>query len=300
MKSTRPGLRERWRLYLVMRALLIIALTGLVLGLAWLTWSPPDLRGPDEASVGLLVGIGLLAAVAEYVDSSVGMGFGTVMAPVLLLLGFGLEAVLPAILVSEAASGSLAALLHHRVANVDLSRESRDRRVAATLLPAALVGAAAGGAIGGWLESFPGEVVVGSVILATGAALLVGRRAIRGYRWGSVVTLGVVAAVAKSISSAGFGPVVTGGQMMIGIPERDAVGITSAVEAPVSAVALTVFGLVAAWPSPSLTVALTAGALVGVPPAVWTVRLLPARSIRLAVAILACLLGILALYAGLT
>jgi uncharacterized membrane protein YfcA len=283
-----------------MRTLLVVVLAGLVAELAWLAWSPPDLRIPAETSLGLLIGIGVLAAAAEYVDSSVGMGFGTVVAPVLLLLGFGLEAVLPAVLVSETVSGSVAAVLHHRAANVDFSRGSSDRRVVAKMLPAALLGAAAGGAMGGWLEAFPGDVVVGAVILAAGSLLLVRRRPTHDVRWGRVVMLGVMAAVAKGVSSAGFGPVVTSGQIVIGLPERDAVGITSALEAPVSLVALATFGLVATWPAPSLTVALTLGALVGVPPAVWTVRLLPTRSIRLAVGLLACVLGALAVYAGLT
>lgn len=298
MKSASPGLRGRWRLYLILRSVLVVVLAGLVLGLVRLAWSPPDLRWPGEPSVGLLVGIALLAAAAEYVDSAVGMGFGTVMAPVLLLVGFDVEVVLPAVLMAEALSGSLAAVLHHRAANVDLSAGSRDRGVMATMLPPALVGAAAGGAVGGLLGAFPGEVVVGGVIFVTGAVLVLQRGAVREFRWRSVAALGLLAAAAKGLSSAGFGPVVTGGQMVIGIPERDAVGVTSAVEAPVSLVALVAFGLVAEWPAPSIALPIAAGALAGVPAAVWTVRLLPARSIRLAVGLLACVLGALALFAG--
>lgn len=298
MKSARPGLRGRWRLYLILRTVLVAALAGLVLGLVRLAWSPPDMPWPGERSIGVLVGIAVLAAAAEYVDSAVGMGFGTVMAPVLLLVGFDVEVVLPAVLMAEALSGSLATVLHHRAANVDLSAGSRDRGVVAVMLPPALVGAAAGGAVGGSLGAFPGEVVVGGVIFVTGAALLLRRGIVREFSWRGVAALGLLAAAAKGLSSAGFGPVVTGGQMVIGIPERDAVGVTSAVEAPVSLVALVAFGLVAAWPAPSVTLALAAGALAGVPAAVWTVRLLPVRSIRLAVGVLACVLGALALFAG--
>jgi uncharacterized membrane protein YfcA len=298
VKSSRPGLRERWRLYLILRTALVAALAGLVLGLIRLAWSPPDLAWPGERSVGLLVGIALLAAAAEYVDSAVGMGFGTVMAPVLLVVGFDVEVVLPAVLTAESLSGFFAAVLHHRAANVDLSAGSRDRGVVATMLPPALVGAAAGGVVGGVLGAFPGEIVVGGVIFVTGAVLLLQRGTVREFRWRSVAVLGLLASAAKGLSSAGFGPVVTGGQMVIGIPERDAVGVTSAVEAPVSLVALVAFGLVAAWPAPSVTLALVAGALAGVPAAVWTVRLLPTRSIRLAVGMLACALGALALFTG--
>ena len=50
----------------------------------------------------------MIAAVsfaAEYVDSSLGMGYGTTLAPVLLLFGFAPPEVVPALLVSQLLAG---------------------------------------------------------------------------------------------------------------------------------------------------------------------------------------------------
>ena len=72
-----------------------------------------------DVSIGLPVA--LLALVAEFIDSSLGMGYGTALAPILLLLGFPVEDVVPAVLISELATGLLAGLAHHRAGNADFA-----------------------------------------------------------------------------------------------------------------------------------------------------------------------------------
>lgn len=69
-----------------------------------------------------------MAFVAEYVDSSLGMGYGTTLTPVLLLLGYSPLQVVPAVLVSEFATGLTAGGLHHRVGNVHFGRGSAASR----------------------------------------------------------------------------------------------------------------------------------------------------------------------------
>jgi len=59
--------------------------------------------------------IALIAFLAEYVDSSLGMGYGTILTPVLLLMGFKPLEVVPAVLLSEFATGLLAGFTHHKL-----------------------------------------------------------------------------------------------------------------------------------------------------------------------------------------
>ena len=67
-------------------------------------------------SVGILV-VGL-AFCTEYIDSTLGMGYGTALTPVLLLLGFEPLIIVPAVLLSEFVTGILAAFAHSRAGNV--------------------------------------------------------------------------------------------------------------------------------------------------------------------------------------
>ena len=54
-----------------------------------------------ELSLWLTLAIILIAFLCEYMDSTLGMGYGTTLTPVFLLMGFGPYEIVPAILVSE-------------------------------------------------------------------------------------------------------------------------------------------------------------------------------------------------------
>jgi len=58
----------------------------------------------------LLVG---LAFAAGFLDTALGMGYGTVLGPVLLVAGYRLPEVVPALLVSQVVAGLVGARFHH-------------------------------------------------------------------------------------------------------------------------------------------------------------------------------------------
>jgi uncharacterized membrane protein YfcA len=74
-------------------------------------------------------GLVLLAFACEYVDSTLGMGYGTTLTPLLLLFGFGTKQIVPSVLLSEFVTGLLAGGLHHGLGNVRFTRGSRALRV---------------------------------------------------------------------------------------------------------------------------------------------------------------------------
>ncbi len=74
---------------------------------------------------GISIGMGLVLIVstlaAEYVDSTLGMGYGTILTPLLLFLGFQPLQVVPAVLLTEAVTGIAAAVMHHAVGITSLA-----------------------------------------------------------------------------------------------------------------------------------------------------------------------------------
>lgn len=78
----------------------------------------PSLLDPLPAHT--LLAIFLAALACEYLDSSLGMGYGTTLTPLLLIAGFEPLQVVPAVLLSELLTGVTAGALHHRDGNVDL------------------------------------------------------------------------------------------------------------------------------------------------------------------------------------
>jgi hypothetical protein len=129
------------------------------------------------------------------------------------------------------------------------------------------------------------------IVLSMGLiTLLTARRQIR-YRRGGILTIGLVAAFNKGLSGGGYGPLVTSGQVVSGVPARQAVAITSMAEALTCAVGLAAYLYFKSGIDWALTLPLVAGALLSVPLATATVRHLPEASIRRGVGLFTLILG---------
>jgi len=216
-----------------------------------------------------------LAFFAEYVDSSLGMGYGTTITPILLIVGYSPLQVVPLVLMSEFVSGTFAGVLHHRCGNVDFGRGGRARRIVLVLGLCSVVGTVVAVILAVNLPNAVVKGYIGVMILAVGVYLLVSRHAARRFSWRKIVTLGTIAAFNKGISGGGYGPLVTGGQILSGVPGKNAVGITSLVEASVCFVGLTLYLALNGMPQWRLGIPILVGAVLSVPAATLTVRVLP-------------------------
>jgi len=236
-----------------------------------------------------------LAFVSEYVDSSLGIGYGTTLTPILMFAGYTPLQIVPAVLLSEFVTGISAGLAHHSLGNVNLSRGTDDRRVMYLLLALSLVGTLASVVLALNLPVRAVKFYIGVMIITVGLFLLAGIGCRIRYSAARIVALGTVAAFNKGISGGGYGPLVTGGQIMSGVPEKNAVGITSFVEGVVCLVGLVLYVTMQGdiyWP---LAWALTAGAVLSVPVAAWTVKIVSATALRWAIGVITLLLGVMTL-----
>lgn len=278
------------------RLQLWLTLTGatLALLLAVEHWMPgwTGAGGLAPATVLAVFGAALLC---EYLDSSLGMGYGTTLTPILLIAGFAPAAIVPAVLLSELVTGLAAGLLHQRDGNIDLPNDPRARRTLVLLAALSSVGAI--GAVvlavrlpGPWF----GYAIVTIVLTMGVVTLTTARRRIR-YRAGGILAIGLIAAFNKGLSGGGYGPLVTSGQVVSGVPARQAVVITSLAEAFTCLIGLVGYAAVKGLPDSALTLPLAAGALLSVPWATVTVRHLPENAIRAAVGVLTLVLGLISL-----
>lgn len=71
----------------------------------------------------------MLAFICEFIDSSVSMGYGTILSPVLIILGFNPFVAIPAVLLSQAIGGFTASVFHHQLDNANVNRGSRDLKI---------------------------------------------------------------------------------------------------------------------------------------------------------------------------
>ncbi len=76
----------------------------------------------------LVIIIVILAFVFELLDASLGIGFGTVLTPILLVIGLPVSKVVPSILLAELLAGIIAMIFHTLLKNVKLGSRKIFRR----------------------------------------------------------------------------------------------------------------------------------------------------------------------------
>ncbi len=199
------------------------------------------------------------AFLCELVDSSLGQGYGTLGAPTLVLLGLNPKAVVPAILLSQAAVGLISGFFHNRFKNADFNGwRTEDAKRVYFIVACGVVGVVVASAIGIRVSRVALSYYIGAVVLAMGALLLSGV-AIR-FSWLKMAVIGGVSAFNKGISGGGYGPVVAGGQTIIGIGGKAAVAVTDLAEAPICIVGFAVWKLLGGTPVWEITLPMCLGA----------------------------------------
>ena len=188
----------------------------------------------------------LLAAFFEFMDASAGMGFGTALTPLLLVLGFDPKQIVPVVMIQQAAAGLVGAFLHREFENV----EWKFKPMSATI-KLALIIVISGAvfnilAIVGIYKIFPVDKVwiklyVALLLLMMGAISLFQSKKERPYRPGKMVLWASLAGFNKGVGGGGYGPVVTIGGLMAGVPVKSMLAVTAISEGTVSFISLIVW-----------------------------------------------------------
>jgi len=183
--------------------------------------------------ISLFVIVLLLAFAYEWVDAALGQGYGTLGSPTLLLLGFAPSVVVPVMLASQAVGDFSSAFFHNRFKNADFSNlKTPDARRAFFITACGIIGVVVASYIGSSLISKSlMTTYIGIVVTLMGILLLAG--VILKFTWKRLAVLGTIAAFNKGMSGGGYGPVVAGGQTVIGVGTKNSIGITDLAEGPI-------------------------------------------------------------------
>ncbi|MCU0725850.1 MAG: sulfite exporter TauE/SafE family protein [Planctomycetes bacterium] len=241
---------------------------------------------------GVFLAVFFAALLCEYVDSALGMGYGTTLTPI--LIGFGVEPLLivPAILISEFVTGVGAGFLHHRDGNVDFIRDRRAQRVTILLSALSLVGTIGAVVLAVNIRGSTLKLAIAGIIVFMGVFILATLRRQLRFRASHIVALGAVAAFNKGLSGGGYGPLVTGGQVVSGVSPKHAVAITCVAEAFTCLVGIVAYAIAKGAPAFDLVVPLTLGAALSVPMATFTVSRLKESVMRGGVGLVTLALGV--------
>jgi uncharacterized membrane protein YfcA len=267
-----------------------------------------------NVSLGIILSI--TAFLCEYVDSTLGMGYGTALTPALLLFGFTPMQVVPAVLLSELLSGLLAGFLHHKNGNVNFKPATTNLsviiselksigyiksfrktiplhlKVALLLGICSIAGTILAVFIAINIPKFWLKLYIGFLVLLMGIIILLFLNREFKFSWLRIVFLGAIASFNKGVSGGGYGPVVTGGQILSGVEGKNAVGITSLAEGLTCLVGVITYIILAKNPLDwKLAPWIISGAVMSVPLAAISVKKIKTQKLKLAIAVLTILLG---------
>ena len=260
--------------------------------------------------------IPVMAFLCEYMDSTLGMGYGTTLTPVFMLLGFSPMQIVPVILLSELITGLSAGFFHHREGNVNFKPKTTNisvimqklkslgyvesfkrgiplhLKVALVLAVCSIVGTIVAVFVAVNIPKFWLKLYIGCLVLSMGIIILICLNKEFKFSWKKITFLGLIASFNKGMSGGGYGPVVTGGQVLSGVDGKSAVGITSLAEGLTCLVGVIAYLLISKNPLDwRLAPWVIIGAVLSVPLSAKSVKLMSERKLKFAIAILTIVLG---------
>ena len=240
--------------------------------------------------------VGIVAFISEYLDSGLGMGYGTALAPILIIAGFHPIRVVPAILISQLITDIAACISHHKLHNVNLEIKSKDFRIALILGMISSAGVILSVSIALKIPKWLLTLYIGLLVLSMGILILVTIKKPMQFSWRKLMAISFLAAFNKGISGGGYGPLVMGGQMLSGVCAKNAVGITAFAEAVTCFVGFMLYlimGKSIDWKLTGLLIICATGA---VPIAAITVKNVNSEKLKRYVGILIAILGLFTLF----
>ncbi|MFC1794856.1 sulfite exporter TauE/SafE family protein [Planctomycetota bacterium] len=270
--------------------------------------------GAGNMSIETVIAVVLGGFLCEFIDASMGMMYGTILSPVLIIAGFEPVLVVPSILLSQALGGLTASIFHHKFGNVNLALKTlnpkiiarklselglvesfrrgttKDLKVSFCVLSLGIVATIVAALVALSIPKALLKTYIGILVLVMGIILLSGSEFT--FSWKKMIAVGVLSAFNKGMSGGGFGPVVTSGQIIAGRDGKSAIGATTFAEAPICIAGFLTFLLTKGISNWNLVIFLSIGALLGAPlGALLTSKLKSEKRLRIILAILTLILG---------
>ncbi len=240
-----------------------------------------------------------LALIFEFLDSAAGMGYGTAFTPILLLMGYEPLQIIPVIMIQQACAGLIGAYMHKEYGNV----EWRFRPPSETVKLLLIIAGIGMLAVTFSITSIYGLLKLGEVwiklyvvilLLVMGLTALCNCKKVSSYRPKRMYLFGALAGFNKGVGGGGYGPVVTIGGLLAGVPAKSMMAITAFSEGLVCIVSILVWFF---WLNHGVVIdfillpSMILGSILSVIAAPYATRVLPEVTWRTVVPIYCCIIA---------
>ena len=246
----------------------------------------------------------LMCAFFEYMDSAGGMGYGTALTPLMLMAGFDPRQVVPCVMITEMFTGLIAGMVHGEFDNVQWQFKPMNETTKLVVIVAIIGMACVGFSITAAYKIFSVhkfwiKLYVAVLLVVMGVCSLLTAKTFQTYRPKWMWLFAGIAGFNKGIGGGGYGPVVTVGGLLAGVPVKSMVAVTSLAEGATCLFAVIVWfalltsGVVIDYLLlPSFVIG-TVLAAVGAP---YTTRILPEKFWKIVVPVYCCILAVYSFY----
>ena len=232
----------------------------------------------------------ILAFFCEFIDTSIGGGYGTILTPVAIAFGINPLVIIPAILFSEICTGFVGGFAHHYFGNVNWKIVMVDGTLG-------LIGILLGVFVGVSISPTIMKLWIGIIILSCGILLILSLNKIylvKHFKLKNDIPLTLLCSFNKGLSGGGYGPVSTAGLIIVKADPKKAVGSTIFSEGIVCLIGFIVYVLLgkASLMLNPLTITITVGALLATLPAAYISNRLPREVLVKVISVFMMVLGV--------
>ena len=234
----------------------------------------------------------IIGFLGQYLDASIGMGYGTIAVPLLILLGISPIYTVPAILLSKTVLGVLSGGIHKMAGNVQ-------RKVVLPLTITGIIGTVLGVPLTFFLPEREVSALIGIILMTTGFLSLL--NVARGIKMGSfsqnkIRISGLLAGFINGISGGGYGAISTTGLISSGITASIAVGSTVLSETVVALSGILLYASLLREVDLGITLALLIGGAIATPIGALTTKSSPSKKLGAVIGIIVIFLGVASAY----
>lgn len=239
------------------------------------------------------------ALIAEYVNVSIGMMYGTFLSPLLVGFGFDPLIVIPSVLLSQGLGGIPASFLNHKFKNAIFSwnkvknsgeKVSHDLLVALAISGAGIVATVAAVFLAVAVPKWVLTAYIALIAIAMGLVLLFQLR--MHFSWKKIVALGVIGSFNKGFTGGGFGPIISSGQVAVGRKIKSSIAVTMFSEVPICTIGFLIYWKLNGFANWEFLLALSLGSVMGAPFGVFSTRFIKEHNLKPLMGSLAVFLGI--------
>jgi hypothetical protein len=229
----------------------------------------------------------------QYVSLVLGMSYGTILVPTLIIMGYEPLYAVSAVVASQVIGNLVATAFHHNLKNADFRLGSTHSTSAIILGLAGVLGPIVAVAVALNIPTSALKIYIAAMTALMGIMIVISRRRENSYKTSikKILALGLVAGFNKGLTGGGYGTLMTVGQLLFGVDPKSAVAITSFAMMIASGVAAASYALVGIVDI-SLLLPLILGNLVAAPLAAYTVRTISSGSLRKMIGLFMILLSI--------